>query len=90
MARLIANWDLVLSQLDHLSHIRVFLTIVSLTDDKLIWYSNTETRGRISWRWQMAPSTVKYAIAQLVKKGFLVSLSRGVYKVDKKYLNNIP
>jgi len=88
MAKKIVNWDVVLPLLNQLSYVRVYQTVISLTDDNHIWYSNKESRARISWRWQMAPSTVKYAIAQLVKKGFLESVQRGVYRVDKSYLIN--
>lgn len=85
MSKLI-NWNTVLPLLDQLAVIRVYLSIVSSMDDDRRWYSNKESRTRIEWRWQMSPSTVKYSISQLTKKGFLRSESRGIYTVDKKYL----
>ena len=81
-------WEIVLPVIDQVSIIRVYLSVVSSCTDDYKWYSNQESRSRIGWRWQMAPSTVKYAISQLVKKGFLRSESRGIYSVDKKYLKN--
>lgn len=80
------NWYAVFPQIDQLAIIRVYLVIVSNMDDNYIWYSNKESRAQIEWRWQMAESTVKYAIAQLKKKGFLKVRTRGIYEVSREYL----
>ena len=89
MSKLV-NWDAVLPILDQVSFIRVYLTIVSVADLERKWYSTKESRADIEWRWQMAQSTVKYAIAQLTKKGLLNTQSRGVYIIEKKYLKETP
>lgn len=80
------NWYAVFPQLEQLAIIRVYLSIVSSMDEQYVWYSNRESRAKIEWRWQLADSTVKYAITQLRKKGFLLIKSRGIYEVSKEYL----
>ncbi len=87
MKPILINWELTLPLLDQMSVLRVYTTIVSLSTPELHWYSNEESRGKVAWRWQISPNTVKYAIGQLVKKGFLSSEARGVYKIEKRFLN---
>jgi len=80
------EWEKVLLIIDQMALLRVYATIVASMDDNYTWYSNLESRSRIEWRWQIAPSTVKYAISKLVKKGLLLTDSRGVYTIDKKFI----
>ena len=82
----IINWDKVLLLLDQSSVIKVFMAIVAEADHLLKWYSNIETRARIEWRWQLAPSTVKAAINKLKHHHLIITTSRGVYEVNKKFL----
>lgn len=84
--RELINWELVLPLVDKISVLRVYITVVSLCTRDYKWYSNEDNRAKVAWRWQMSPSTVKYALAQLVKKGFLQSESRGIYSVDKRFI----
>ena len=86
MVKLI-DWELALPLLDQISLIRVYTTVVSLSTQDYRWYSTEENRAKVAWRWQISPNTVKYALTQLVKKGFLRSESRGVYSVDKRFIN---
>lgn len=80
------NWDKVFLLLDQSSVMKVFMAIVAEADSLMKWYSNVETRARIEWRWQLAPSTVKVAIRVLKELHLIVSTSRGVYEVNKEYL----
>ena len=80
------NWDTALPLLDAISILRVYITLVAASDEDYLWYSTEDNRAKIAWRWQMSPNTVKYALSQLVKKGFLRSESRGVYSVDKRFI----
>lgn len=81
------NWELALPLIDKMSILRVYTTVVALSTHDYKFYSTEENRVKVAWRWQMSPNTVKYALSQLVKKGFLQSESRGVYSVDKRFIN---
>jgi len=80
------QWEKVLLLLDQMALLRVYSTIVASMDDDYTWYSNLESRSKIEWRWQMADSTVKYAIAKLVEKGLLARKLRGVYIISKQFI----
>jgi len=79
-------WDKVFPELNQMSLIRVFVALVSSCTEEAIWYSNKDTIAAVAWRWQMSVSTVKYAIGQLNKLGFISNTSRGVYEINKEYL----
>ena len=81
------NWELALPLIEKMSVLRVYISVVSLCTHDYKWYSNEDNRTKVAWRWQMAQSTVKYALTQLVKKGFLQSESRGIYSVDKRFIH---
>jgi len=85
MSKLI-NWDKTFPELDKMSVMKVFIAIVASCTDEYLWYSNKETIASIAWRWQIAVSTVKAALAILEEKLFLTRKSRGVYTVNKEYL----
>jgi len=80
------DWEKVLLVVNQMSIIRVYSTIIASIDDEYTWYSNKESRARIEWRWQIAESTVKYAIGKLVKSGLISVVTRGVYRINKEYL----
>lgn len=80
------NWDKAFPELDKMSAMKVFIAIVSACTDEYLWYSNKETIAAIAWRWQIAVSTVKAALAILEEKLFLTRKTRGVYIVNKEYL----
>lgn len=85
MSKLI-NWEKVLPKLDKMSLVYVYTGIVSGVTEKYVWYSNEDTVAKIAWRYQMAPSTVKYAIGKLAKLGLITHKTRGVYIVKKNNL----
>lgn len=86
MTTKLIDWDKTLLILNKLSLIRVFIAIVSSSTDDLKWYSNEETRAQIAWRWQIGPSTVKYAINKLTTLKVIELSKRGVYTINKEYL----
>ena len=83
---ILINWEKVFPKLDKMSLIKVYIAIVAGKTEDDVWYSNEESISRIAWRYQMAGSTVKYAISELVKKKLIKHKTRGVYVIDKKYL----
>ncbi len=80
------DWDKTFPELDKMSLIKVFIAIVASCTPENLWYSNKETIASIAWRWQIAISTVKAALAILEEKLFLTRKTRGVYIVNKEYL----
>lgn len=85
MSKLI-DWESVLPKLDTMALVNTYAGIISGITEKYTWYSNEDTVTKIAWRYQMASSTVKYAIGKLVEKKLIKHKTRGVYVVDKKYL----
>lgn len=86
MVKYLINWDKIITIVDQISIIKVFISIVSSIDDELKWYSNIETRAKIEWRWQLAASTVKVALTKLTEISLITTTSRGIYQVNKKFL----
>jgi len=81
------NWDMALPVLGKLSLVQVYIAIVALSDNEGKWYSNEESRAAITWRWQIASSTVKTALRALKEESLILTNSRGAYTLNKKFLN---
>jgi hypothetical protein len=71
--------------LTNLEEIKVFYHIFSnLVDNK--WVHNAESRVKAATEIGIAEITVKVALRQLLKGGFLFKETRGVYLVNTKYI----
>lgn len=73
---------------DTMSEAKVYNEIVILCDkDDLVYYSTKNNRLKIVERTRLSEITVKNCTVTLTKKTLLIKLSKGMYRINPKYLS---
>lgn len=76
----------LLSVCTNITEYRVINSILNTVNVDLIWYSNSDTRQKISEEVTLSDARLKQVIAGFCKKGILIKKTKGIYTFSRKFI----